>query len=278
MPDGGNEQGAFTELVAIVRRLRAPGGCPWDRAQTHRSLRPFVLEEAKEVVDAIGAGNPHALAEELGDLLLQVLLHAAIAEEDGSFTLEDILRGLAAKLIRRHPHVFAAGSDDQELTPGEVEQGWARTKAMEAGLSAAAARAAAERSDWLAAVGRDLPALEEAVRLGRRAADVGFDWPSPEECWDKVEEERAEFLEAWRRRSEREMEAEFGDLLFSLVHVARLLGLDAEVALCGSNTKFRRRFGLMEAEVARQGRTLPQCSARELDVMWRLAKAAESRE
>lgn len=258
----------FSNVVAIVRQLRAPGGCPWDRRQTHASLCRYAIEEAREVVEAVRAGDPHALAEELGDLLLQVLLHAVIAEEEGSFTLAEILDGLAAKLIRRHPHVFSREPGARDLTPEEVAERWKATKAMERPMA---------QDAWLNAVRRDLPVLVEAQQLGQRAAEVGFDWSAPEEAWPKVEEEMAEFRTAWcAGEPTAVLEEELGDLLFSLVSVGRLLGMDLEAVMLGANQKFRRRFTAMEVETRRQGRELAGVEQEEMDQLWRLVKANES--
>lgn len=268
------EEEGFGRLAAIVRRLRGPGGCPWDRAQTHESLRPYALEESREVVMAIAGGRPPELCAELGDLLLQVLLHAAIAEEAGSFTLEQVLTGLADKLVRRHPHVFGAATAD---TPAEVERRWAEIKAAEAAAQTPAAAAAAARTDWLSAVPRGLDPLAEARELGMRAAEVGFDWPDAEGAWDKVQEECAEFREAWQGAGNHPgaLEQEFGDLLLALVSVGRLLGLDAELALVCANAKFRRRFGEVEALLGPGPERLRAAGADGLDAAWRQVKGAE---
>ncbi len=268
------EEEAFGQLAAIIRRLRGPGGCPWDRAQTHESLRPYALEESREVVVAIAGGRPAELCAELGDLLLQVLLHAAIAEETGTFTLEQVLTGLAGKLVRRHPHVFGAATAD---TPAEVERHWAKIKAAEAADQAPAAAAAAARTDWLSAVPRGLDPLAEARALGVRAAEVGFDWSDAEAAWDKVQEECAEFREVWQEPTDQAgaLEQEFGDLLLALVSVGRLLGLDAELALVSANAKFRRRFGEVEALVGPGPERLRAAGPDGLDTAWRQVKGAE---
>jgi len=237
------------------------------------------------VVVAIDGGRPEALRDELGDLLLQVLLHAVIAEEAGEFTLEDVLECLAAKLIRRHPHVFgsaAAGS------PEEVERRWAEIKAAEAAAErgGAAGVAAATRSDWLASVPRSLGALAEAQALGARAAEVGFDWPDAQGAWEKVEEESREFASAWRAFSaagrpaggtRRAAEDELGDLLLTAVSVARLLGLDAEVALVSANAKFRRRFGEVEVRVGPGPERLRAAGLAAMDAAWQAVKSEETR-
>lgn len=275
---GQGEVQAFVRLAGIVRRLRAPGGCPWDRAQTHASLRPFALEEAREVVAAIGDGDTAALREELGDLLLQVMLHAVIAEEEGAFSLTDVLAGLADKLVRRHPHVF--GQAPPATSVAEVERRWEATKAAEDGVEGVGAPVEMERR--LRRVRRGQPALSEAAELGAVASEVGFDWDGPEAAWPKVAEEEREFESAWRAwelrgrvagEGARRAEEELGDLLFSAVQVARLLGLDAEVALARANDKFRRRFAAMADELAAEGRRMEGLSLAELDRVWERVKS-----
>jgi MazG family protein len=268
----------FERLVDIVRHLRAPDGCPWDRAQTHESLRPYVLEEAHEVVLAIAGGDPQAVCAELGDLLLQVCLHAVIAEQAGSFDPAAIVDGLSAKLIRRHPHVFgeaaAAGS------PQEVERRWAELKRAEAAASGRTADAG-----LLDSVPHGLPALAEAEGLGRRAAEVGFDWPNADAAWPKVTEEREELRAAWRSweaagrpndARRRAVERELGDLLLAVVNVARLLGVNAELALIDANDKFRRRFSRVERDFPGGPGALRAAGLEALEASWQGAKADES--
>jgi tetrapyrrole methylase family protein/MazG family protein len=271
----------WDEVEATVRRLRAPGGCPWDREQTHRSLRTYVLEEAREVVEAIDSGDMHALAEELGDLLLQVLLHSVIAEERGAFRLEDVLRGLNAKLIRRHPHVFA---DAVALTPAQGLAQWDAIKAAERRQAAAEGRGSAVDAGGqpqaepgvLDRVPRSLPGLVEAQRLGAAAARVGFDWGSPQAAWPKVQEECRELDEALGSGDADAAEAELGDLLFAVVNVARLRGLDAEVALLGTNTRFRHRFAAVEAAARGSGRMVADMALAEMNAAWESAKGARA--
>ncbi len=275
-------QGAvdLTELVGIVRRLRAPGGCPWDRAQTHESLTPYALEEAREVAAAIADGDRAGLAGELGDLLLQVLMHAAIAEEEGTFDLQSVVDGLAAKLVRRHPHVF--GVEAPAATAAEVERLWAAVKAQEA---AEASAPGAGQGPWLETVSRALPAVAEAQALGRRASEVGFDWAQPEAAWPKVEEECGEFRAAWDEWAAAgspaqgaprvAMAAELGDLLFAMANVARLLRIDAESALAGTNERFRRRFGRVQQLVGPDPEALRLAGLAAMDAAWDRAKAEE---
>jgi MazG family protein len=278
-------QGAvdLTELVGIVRRLRAPGGCPWDRAQTHESLAPYALEEAREVAAAIADGDRAGLAAELGDLLLQVLMHAAIAEEEGTFDLQAVVDGLAAKLVRRHPHVF--GAEAPAATPADVERLWAAVKAQEAAEASAAAPPDAGRGPWLDTVSRSLPAVAESQALGKRASQVGFDWSQPEGAWPKVEEECGEFRAAWAEWAaagslaqgapRAAMAAELGDLLFAVANVARLLGIDAESALAGTNERFRRRFGRVQQLVGPDPEALRRAGLTAMDAAWDRAKAEE---
>lgn len=246
----------------VVARLLGPGGCPWDREQTHLSLRPYLLEEAHEVLEALDAGDPAGLSEELGDLLLQILMHSEMARQTGDFDFGDVLAEIAAKLVRRHPHVFGdtavAGSD-------EVLRNWESIKRAEH-----AARGA-QRKGPLDGIPAGLPALASAQKLGEKAARVGFDWPNIEGVWDKIREELAELREAEPGSREEEL----GDLLFVLTRLAAWLDMDAETALRGANAKFRRRFAAVEDLAG--GRALEQLSADELDTLWNQAKTAGGR-
>jgi tetrapyrrole methylase family protein/MazG family protein len=255
----------WDELLGLIRRLRAPDGCPWDRAQTHRSLRKYALEEAREVCQAVDSEDMDALAEELGDLLLQVVLHAAIAEEEGAFGPDDVVRRLAAKLVRRHPHVFG---DRAAATPDEVAALWATTKAAER----AEAGAGAGPRPFLDEVPRDLPALAEAQELGRRAAQVGFDWGDAAAAWPKVAEESRELEAAMAAGDLGAAEDELGDVLFAVVNTARLLGLDAELALYRTNAKFRRRFAAIEDAARNAGRDLNGLGLDAMEAAWQAAK------
>ncbi len=279
-----DELEAFRRLLAVVRRLRAPDGCPWDRAQTHATLRPYVLEEAREVVVAIGNGDAASLRDELGDLLLQVLLHAVIAEQEQAFSLADVCAGLMAKLLRRHPHVF--GAVPPAASPQEAAAHWQSAKAEERRDGEAPLA-----GGLLASVPVGVSLLAEAWALGRKAASVGFDWPGPGEVAAKLWEEMEEFDAAWRawqgqpdaardaagRAAARaHAEEELGDLLFAAVQVARILGIDAEAALLVANEKFRRRFGAMEVLLASEGRDWGSQTPAELDRAWERVKAAEA--
>ena len=261
----------FEDLVAVQARLRAPGGCPWDREQTHLTLRTYLIEEAYEVLDAIEKGNSQDLAEELGDLLLQVLFHADLARETGAFDISDVITGIRDKMIRRHPHVF--GNVKAE-TAGEVLKNWAQLKARE--KQAASPKGVAPRNPTpseLEGVPRHLPALLEAYQITRRAAQVGFDWERVEGIFEKLQEETAELRAALSSSNHHAAEEEVGDLLFSVVNLARFLGLDPEVTLKHSNLKFKQRFQEMEREASVSGRRLSQISKEELEHLWDAAKA-----
>ncbi|GGJ08931.1 nucleoside triphosphate pyrophosphohydrolase [Alicyclobacillus cellulosilyticus] len=257
-------------VVDVVRRLRAPDGCPWDRKQTHQSLRPFVIEEAYEVADAIDRDNPDALAGELGDLLLQVLLHAQIAAETGDFTIRDVWERLADKLIRRHPHVFG---DKRAHTPEEVEGIWQSVKAAERAGSADDGPDA-RTDDLFADVRWGRPAFQVALALQRRAAELGLDWPDIAGVFAKVGEELAELRAVWDEAgtADARVAEELADLLFSAVNLARWLQLDPEAALAAGNRKFAQRVQAMAARAAAQGRRLGDLSAQELDELWSATK------
>jgi MazG family protein len=270
----------FKALVDVQSRLRAPGGCPWDRVQTHATLKTYLIEEAYEVLDALETGDPRELVEELGDLLLQILFHADLALEAGAFDISDVVTGIHDKMIRRHPHVFGNVKAD---TPGEVLKNWAKLKAAE--KKAASAGDAAGAGMLLApsaldGVPRSLPALLEAYQLTRRAAQVGFDWETVDGIFAKMQEETSELQAAHhasgpgksRTGMEEGAEEEIGDILFVAVNLARFLGFDPEVVLKKSNQKFKSRFQLMEKEAERSGQRFAQLSKEELEVLWEAAK------
>ncbi len=260
----------FERLVAVQARLRAPGGCPWDREQTHFTLRTYLIEEAYEVLDAIEHGNPEELAEELGDLLLQVLFHADLAQEAGAFDISDVITGIHDKMVRRHPHVF--GNVKAE-TSGEVLKNWAQLKAKE--KQAASTKSGSSRvsaRSVLEGVPRNLPALLEAFQMTRRAAQVGFDWDRVEGILQKLEEESAELRAALHASDVRAVEEEVGDLLFSVVNLTRFLRLDPEVTLKQSNLKFKKRFQEMESEALHSGKNLSELSKEALEELWEDAK------
>jgi MazG family protein len=250
---------SFEDVVQLMARLRAPDGCPWDREQTHRSLRTYLLEEAHEVLDAIERDDAEALQDELGDLLLQVIFHAQMAQEQKRFGIDDVLTGLHEKLVRRHPHVFGEGKAD---TPGQVVHNWEALKATEKGQGGSA----------LEGVSEHLPALLEAYQLTRRAAQVGFDWEKAEDVLAKLDEEVGEVRKEMAANDRDRVESELGDLLFVVVNLARKLGVDPEVALRRANRKFVERFRHMEDELARQGKRPDNSTLEEMDDLWERAK------
>lgn len=260
----------FEELVAIQARLRAPGGCPWDREQTHATLKTYLIEEAYEVLDAIENGNPNELSEELGDLLLQVLFHADLALEAGAFDISDVIVAIRDKMIRRHPHVFG---NVKVKNAEQVLKNWAQLKAQEkhAAVDDSSIRKV-ELASALDGVPRNLPALLEAYQLTQRAAQVGFDWENASGIFEKLHEEVRELQAALDESIRKNIEEELGDLLFVCVNLSRFLGFDPEVALKHSNAKFKSRFQLMEAEAAQRGQRLSALLKDELEVLWVSAK------
>jgi MazG family protein len=279
----------FAKLVALQARLRSPNGCPWDREQTHASLRKYLIEEAYEVLDAMDSSDPRKLASELGDLLLQVVFHANIAESEDRFDISDVIEAVYTKMVRRHPHVF--GNVVAE-TPGAVLKNWEQIKAAE--------RAAEKKGEdgtkketapesILADVPRSMPAVLEAYQLTRRASRIGFDWENIEGVLDKIDEERRELLatlpsghataehtdaRSHAARLTPEVEEEVGDLLFAGVNVARFVGIDPEIALKKANSKFKQRFQWMESAAARQGSRLPDLPRERMEELWNESKAA----
>ena len=258
----------FRDLVDVVARLRGPGGCPWDREQTHESLRPCLLEECYETLDAIDRGDPQAIHEELGDLLLQIVFQAQVAAEAGAFTVEDVIAGVIDKMVRRHPHVFG---DATVSGSAEVVRNWSRIKAEER-----AGRGAADPS-VLSGLPPALPALHAAARMGEKAARVGFDWASSADALGKVREELAELEEALASADPLRVEHELGDVLFALASVGRLAEQSPEMALRRALTRFDRRFRAMEDKVRRTGRDLHDLTPAELDALWNEAKRNEPR-
>ena len=251
-------------LVETIWRLRQPDGCPWDRKQTHESIGKNMIEEAYEALDCIEAGDEAHLREELGDVLMQVVLHAQIAADAGAFTMADVARDINDKLIRRHPHVFGECSAD---SADEVLAIWDSVKLAEKGAKDADAAEAGERPEGLLeGVPRSLPALMEAQKVSRKAASAGFEWETVADVWDKVAEERAEFEAEATGTAERELE--FGDLLFALVNVARKEGIDAESALRASTAKFRERWAVMENAAYEGGVSLESLTTEQLNSLW----------
>lgn len=260
----------FAALVELISRLRAPGGCPWDREQTHESLKPMMLEEAYEVVEAIDEGNDEEFVGELGDLLLQVVFHSQIAAEENRFTVAEVIERVASKMIRRHPHVFA---EDTAQTAGEVLRNWEAIK--EAELEAKGKLA--ENPSMLDSVSSKLPAVMEAFQMTTKVSRVDFDWPDVASVLEKLDEEVEELKQAVadEHPAHQEIAGEVGDLLFVAVNVARLLGIDPESALKGSNRKFRRRFRYIEDKLREQGRKPANSDHIEMDALWDEAKARE---
>jgi XTP/dITP diphosphohydrolase len=255
---------ALQELIDVVAKLRSPdGGCPWDLAQTPESLTPYIIEEAYEVVDAIQTGDKKAIAEELGDLLLQVVLQAQIASEKGDFTLKEIAEGIAQKLIRRHPHVFG---DVTVENVDEVRQNWETIKAAEKGETLENQKL----SDKLDRYRRSLPPLNAAMKISKKAAAVGFEWNNIEEVWDKFHEELGEFQQALAEETQERQESELGDLLFAIIQLARWHKLDPSAGLQGTSLRFIQRLQKMEDVI---DRPLTNYSLEELDELWQQAKA-----
>ncbi len=256
--------GAFQALVDIMRRLRGPGGCPWDREQTLESLRGFVLEETYEVLDSIDRADHATLKGEIGDLLFEGVFLAQIEADEGRFTVVDSLRAIADKLIRRHPHVFAAVEGVN--TPGKVVEQWERIKAREQ-------KDAGERRSLLRGVPKAMPSLLRAHEIGTRVAAVGFDWPQTAGVIDKIEEEVAELREAVDGRQGRErVEEEMGDLLFTIANLARKLGIESESALRKANEKFSARFEALEVHLEEQGRSVHDATLEEMEEAWGFIK------
>ncbi len=253
-------------MAAMSARLRAPDGCPWDRKQTHASLRPFVLEEAYETVDAIERGTAADLAEELGDLFLQIILHAQLAAEEGTFDLTDVYRTLGAKIVRRHPHVFG---DTEVRDAAEVLRNWESIKAQERTDAGAA-------TSPFAGIARALPALPASREIQERASSMGWDWPSIDGVWEKVSEELAELHEAGESDGDGARDArlhELGDVLFATVNLARWLKLDPEEALRAANRRWIERYERVEALAASRGQVLAELSAAAKDLLWNEVKA-----
>lgn len=271
----------FHDLVDVVAKLRSPEGCPWDIKQTHESLKPFLLEEAYEVLEALDTHNPQHLREELGDLLLQVLLHAHIESEKQAFNIEDVITDLTHKLIRRHPHVFTAASDEApKLDSEQVVTQWEAIKRAERST---------ESDSILAGIPVSLPSLLRAHQIQKRAARVGFDWETPEQVFEKLDEELEELQTAASGLPDSEpsvrdtetnaaIEHELGDVLFTIVNVARFLRINPEEALRKANNRFTTRFRYMERQGAQEKKPLGEMTALEWDTLWEAAKVQETTE
>jgi ATP diphosphatase len=265
----------ISRLLEIMAALRTPGtGCPWDLEQDFTTIAPYTIEEAYEVADAIARGDLDDLCGELGDLLLQVVFHARMAEEQGTFSFGDVVEAITRKMIRRHPHVFA--DTGGRLTPADVKGAWERIKAEEK-EERAARRASKEapHKSLLSDVKAGQPALTRAMELQRKASSVGFDWNDPRAVLHKIREEADEIEAALDRGDRKELAEETGDLLFALVNLARHIGADPELALRGTNAKFERRFGYIERALAARGRSLEDASLAEMDALWNEAKEKE---
>ncbi|WP_413200277.1 nucleoside triphosphate pyrophosphohydrolase [Nostoc piscinale] len=261
---------ALQELIDVVAKLRSPdGGCPWDLAQTPQTLIPYVIEEAYEVVDAIKSNDQVAITEELGDLLLQVVLQAQIASEDQQFSLKEVAQGISQKLIRRHPHVFG---DVSVQNVDEVRQNWEQIKAAEKGEATSEKH---QLSAKLSRYGRTLPPLMAAMKISQKAAAVGFEWENIDGVWAKFHEELAEFQQAVAEETPERQESELGDLLFAVLQLARWYNLDPSAALQGTNQRFVQRLQKMEAVV---DRPLSDYSLDELETLWQQAKAQLAKE
>ncbi|NOT48631.1 MAG: nucleoside triphosphate pyrophosphohydrolase [Acidobacteria bacterium] len=263
---------SFDELVSVMSRLRAPGGCPWDAEQTYQSLSQYLLEEAYETFDAIHAagetGDTTHLTEELGDLLLQVVFHSTIAAEKGDFTIDDVAKGVAQKLVLRHPHVFG---DAKLARAQDVLDNWDTLKANE---RKASGKEEKPRDSLLDEVPVHFPALLEGMKITKKAAKVGFDWDSAGPIFDKITEESAELRSAVDKEDRENIEEEIGDLLFAVVNLARHLDVEPETALKKTNRKFRSRFKFVEDQLKIEGRSTSDATLQEMDSLWEKAKTA----
>jgi ATP diphosphatase len=267
----------ISRLIEIMEALRQPEtGCPWDVVQTFETIKPYTIEEAYEVADAIERKDMDDLCDELGDLLLQVVFHSRIAEERGEFAFGDVVEAVTSKMIRRHPHVFAVSAAD---TPESVKLQWDQIKAAEKRERAErrAQRGITEdfKAGFLGGVQRSQPALTEALKLQEQAARVGFDWSDPAPILDKIEEEIAELREALAEGNPEKVSDELGDLIFALVNIGRHVKADPEDALRGTNTKFRRRFNHIETSLTENGETLQEASLERMEDLWQAAKRIE---
>jgi MazG family protein len=264
----------FERLVELQARLRAPNGCPWDREQTHATLRTYLIEEAYEVLDAMNSGDDAKFANEMGDLLLQVVFHSQIAREEGRFTVADVIREVHEKMVRRHPHVFG---EKRAKDAAEVLRNWEQIKALERrgereGESGGAAKKEEERKSLLDGVPRGLPATMEGLQLTRKASRAGFDWESAQGVFEKLREETDELRHASEANDARRVEEEMGDLLFAGVNLARFLKVDPEIALKNANMKFARRFHEMERLAAENGQAFAEVPREEKEKLWEVAK------
>jgi MazG family protein len=250
----------FEDLVKIMKTLRSPNGCPWDLKQSHKTLIPYLLEETYEVIESIEDNEPSKIKEELGDLLLQIVFHSQIASESGDFEVNDVIKSISDKLINRHPHIF---KNKESLTPEQVTHNWEQIKLAEKNGNGESA---------LSGVPKVSPALLKAYRLQQKAARFGFDWSKWEDVYDKASEEMLELKQAIESNNNDNIEEEIGDLLFSVVNLARFMNIDPESALNRMNKKFISRFQYVEKKLAEQGRTLNDSNLEEMDSLWNEAK------
>ncbi|HUC52645.1 MAG TPA: nucleoside triphosphate pyrophosphohydrolase [Candidatus Cybelea sp.] len=267
----------FEKLVAVQARLRAPGGCPWDREQTHRTLRTYLIEEAYEVLEALESGNDAKFREEMGDLLLQIVFHSQIAREEGRFTVAEVIREIHDKMIRRHPHVFGKSYAKDSA---EVLRNWEQIKAEERRANAKqgdskADKEAPKETSLLDGVSRALPATLEGFQLTRKASRIGFDWEEVGGVFEKLAEESAELKRAASGQDQVKMEEEIGDLLFAAVNLSRFLNIDPEIALKKANAKFSRRFKEMEGLARKNGQQFKDLPRQEMEALWDATKQAE---
>jgi len=267
----------FEKLAAVQARLRAPDGCPWDREQTHASLRTYLIEEAYEVLEALEIGDDAKFAEEMGDLLLQIVFHSQIAKEEGRFTVSDVIREVHDKMVRRHPHVFG---EKRAKDSAEVLKNWEQIKKEERRAAAGKKKAGDSKQEGKAGslldgVSRALPAALEGFQLTRRAARIGFDWDNVEGVFEKMSEESGELREAVSAKDARRSEEEMGDLLFAAVNLARFLHIDPEIALKKANAKFSSRFRRMEDLSAKRGKALADVPRAQMEEFWETAKRSE---
>src|SRR5437016_11570484 len=269
----------FDKLVAVQARLRAPNGCPWDREQTHQSLRTYLIEEAYEVLEALESGNDAKFAEEMGDLLLQTVFHSQIAREEGRFTVAEVIREIHDKMIRRHPHVFGK---THAKDSAEVLRNWEQMKAEERrssrkGGDSKTGGGVSKEVSLLDGVSRALPATLEGFQLTRKASRIGFDWEDASGVFEKMEEETAELKKALKEANHLKTEEELGDLLFAAVNLSRFLKVDPEIALKKANAKFERRFRAMERRARESGREFKDRTREEMESLWDAAKKSEAK-
>jgi ATP diphosphatase len=274
-PVGHTSGEAFQALVELMRILRAPGGCPWDREQTLDTLKPFVLEEAHEVIEAIERRDYDDLQGEIGDLIFEGVFLAQLCADEGRFTVTEALRDVHAKLVRRHPHVFGDASGEKPEgvdTPNAVKGQWEQVKADER------AAKGQPRRGMFDGIPKTLPALLAAYEIGNRAAATGFDWPAAHEVLDKIEEEIGELRETLEKKERERQEEELGDLLFAVTNLARKLGIEPEAALRAANRKFTTRFGAMQVRLESRGRALGEATLDEMEHAWQAVKRGERQE